>query len=127
MWRVARDAGERPAVKKMLGHVEGSVPLLGLPLRRRERGPDRLALTAAATAAGPSTAAALPCAAEDGLASMSRQGLTCFVPSYSRQDQPGWGLERGVCHVFLFFSLCFLLPPHRVFFALFFLWGGSRA
>jgi hypothetical protein len=49
---VARDAGERPAVKKMLGHVEGSVPLLGLPLRRRERGADRIALTAAATMVG---------------------------------------------------------------------------
>jgi hypothetical protein len=49
---VAHDAGERPTVKKMLGHVEGSVPLLGLPLRRRERGPDRLALTVAAMATG---------------------------------------------------------------------------
>jgi hypothetical protein len=50
--RLARGAGERPAVQKMRGHVEGSVPLLGLTLRRRERGPGRLALAAAATAAG---------------------------------------------------------------------------
>jgi hypothetical protein len=56
---------------------------------------------------GASTAAASPCAAEDGLASMSRRWLR---PVLLRQDQPGWGLKRGVCRVFLF-SLCSLLPP----------------
>ena len=50
--RLARGARERPAVQQVRGHVEGSVPLLCLPLRRRERGPRRLALAAAAAAAG---------------------------------------------------------------------------
>jgi hypothetical protein len=37
-WRAARVSG----VQKTRRHVEGSVLLLGLPLRRRERGPGRL-------------------------------------------------------------------------------------
>jgi hypothetical protein len=125
--RLARGTGEGPAMQQVRGYVEGRVPLLGLPFRRSERGPGRLALAAAATAAGGlCRSVALRRRGGLGLHGVAGAWLR-FAHHFNRREQPEMG--RRACRVYplpllpsLFSQLC--SSPSAVLFRVNF-WGRS--